>query len=110
MSKKNLPASVYVIGTKDWHFTKDGPVKIGLAADPQARLATLQIGCPDRLILRGIVEFPNRGIAKFVERELHNAFSECRLHGEWFDAPSIDPLVYIDQEAIDDSRFVGIQR
>ena len=54
-------------------------VKIGVADDPVARLATLQIGCPDRLEL--FAQMPG-DVA--YERALHNAFAEYRTHGEWF--------------------------
>lgn len=57
----------------------DGPVKIGVATDPQERLGALQIGNPDPLYLRQAVpgSFP-------LEYELHSRFGEWHVRGEWF--------------------------
>ncbi|OYV96661.1 MAG: hypothetical protein B7Z73_00330 [Planctomycetia bacterium 21-64-5] len=54
-------------------------VKIGVARDPQARLAQLQTASGARLSLLGRV----RGGRAF-EAALHQRFAELRIHGEWF--------------------------
>lgn len=98
---------VYVIGTNDRHFTEDGPVKIGVTASPLKRKQHLQVGSPTELQFKGLVIYPSRVMAEFVEKSLHEAFADNRIRGEWFDIPSIDPLVWIDQEALEDERFLG---
>ena len=57
---------------------EDGPVKIGSARDPQARLRALQTASPLKLRLH--VTVPG-GYAK--ERELHERFGYFRMNGEW---------------------------
>lgn len=57
-------------------------VKIGIAADPWARLASLQTGCPEELGLLGFINAP--GSAQQLEREWHARFRQDRVRGEWF--------------------------
>lgn len=60
-------------------------VKIGVAADPVSRLATLQTGSDGKLSIIGVL--PG---GRALERELHRRFSYARLSGEWFEpAPEI---------------------
>ena len=57
----------------------DGPIKIGSAVDPIARLKELQVGNPQPLhILMTLAD--DEGL----ERQLHQRFAPLRLHGEWF--------------------------
>jgi hypothetical protein len=57
----------------------DGPIKIGVAANPEARLKELQTGHPYRLEILALVEGGTP-----LEREYHVRFAAHRLHGEWF--------------------------
>ena len=57
-----------------------GQVKIGWAKhSPSERMATLQTGCPELLIMRGYF----RGTMD-SERRMHRTFRELRVRGEWF--------------------------
>lgn len=58
---------------------EDGPVKIGVAAEPFKRLAELQTGNPARLRVVAIIEGDTG-----IEKALHERFAEHRLEGEWF--------------------------
>jgi hypothetical protein len=58
-----------------------GPIKIGRAEDPEARLKALQTGSPVRLKLCRFVDAPVEW-----EARLHDVFAEWRSHGEWFRA------------------------
>lgn len=69
---------VYFIGAE-----ATGYVKIGCADDPKHRLATLQIGSPYRLRLRGVLRTDD---APGLEREYHDRWDHLRHHGEWFKA------------------------
>ncbi|NXY98791.1 GIY-YIG nuclease family protein [Streptomyces sp. BR123] len=61
-------------------------VKIGVAVDPVKRLTALQTGSPARLMILWV--HPSD-----VERDLHNRFASCRVHGEWFDLSALgDPI------------------
>jgi len=73
-----------------------GLIKIGIAADPDQRLATLQVGSPDRLTLLGVIAPPD---AARTESDLHAAFHRERRHGEWFE-PSPRLLDFIQQHAV----------
>lgn len=58
-----------------------GLVKIGWGADAARRMSQLQVGSPDRLILLGAL-LTDDPVA--LEKELHETFSDQRVHGEWF--------------------------
>ncbi|TXM53607.1 GIY-YIG nuclease family protein [Methylobacterium sp. WL120] len=74
MSNPRRPdGSIYAIGYDD-------KVKIGWSAvPPRQRMATLQIGCPEDLIL-----FGSRPGTVAEERQLHREFAHLRIRGEWF--------------------------
>lgn len=83
-----------------------GPIKIGLADDPDARCAFLQVGNHEDLVLLAV-----RPGSMTDERELHSRFAAGRLRGEWFraDTPGlraeIHRAVQIEAElALDDTR------
>jgi len=65
---------VYCIGEK-----AGGPVKIGHAVDPQARLVQLQTGNHAELQILGLV--PG---GRAVEGSMHSKFSALRIREEWF--------------------------
>lgn len=60
-----------------------GPVKIGKALDPVARLAQIQSGNPYRLVVRHAEPVVSGYSA---ERALHQIFRDYRMCGEWFRA------------------------
>jgi hypothetical protein len=57
----------------------DGPVKIGRATNPIARMAELQTAHATPLNLLAAVRWPDE-----IEGELHRALGADRLQGEWF--------------------------
>lgn len=60
-----------------------GPVKIGWAKDPAARLLTLQCGNPQELVIRSTRFFDD---AIMAEQNFHKLFWQLRVRGEWFNA------------------------
>jgi hypothetical protein len=56
-------------------------VKIGSADDARKRLAQLQVGCPSKLVLRGVLHTDD---ATQLERIFHRDFAGQRVQGEWF--------------------------
>lgn len=56
-----------------------GPIKIGFAADPEARCASHQVSNPHPLVLLGA--YPG---TMADERALHLHFRADRVRGEWF--------------------------
>jgi hypothetical protein len=65
---------------------RDGPIKIGIADDPDLRLGQLQCGNPRLLYIRATEPGGVR-----LERALHKQFAHARMQGEWFE-PSDDLL------------------
>jgi hypothetical protein len=70
---------------------QDGPIKIGHAADPVARLRGLQNGNPRELTILGWFEAPAE-----VEGQLHGRLLAHRIRGEWFEncGEVLDALAY----------------
>ena len=66
-----------------------GPIKIGLAANPASRLATLQTSHHKRL--RILAARPG---GRADEHDLHYLFAGLRLRGEWF-RPGSELLAYV---------------
>jgi len=72
---------MYVIGTNN---RPDGPVKLGISADPPRRVGQLQTGHADRLQLFHS-ELVSDDKARLFERLLHKSLNHKRTRGEWFD-------------------------
>jgi len=60
-----------------------GVTKIGISANPEKRLATLQTANPNPLYLRYVVDC-QRGRAGSVEADIHAEYRSFRASGEWF--------------------------
>jgi len=80
---KNTPAFgkdcyLYVI------YAGDGIHKIGISHDPISRMNQIQIGNHRKLRLTLSIVFGSREAARTVEKQLHDALSEYRASGEWF--------------------------
>lgn len=58
---------------------RSGPIKIGVAYDPQARLCELHVGNHEELRLVGV----NFG-TPVEEKKLHRMFAAHHIRGEWF--------------------------
>jgi len=63
---------------------EDGPIKIGISADLQARLYHLQTNNASPLHLRGLI--PQS--ASSQEAAIHRQFGAERVRGEWFEPAS----------------------
>lgn len=83
-------ASVYIV-TNLGSFKS----KVGISANPAARLSNMQTGSPELLYLVYESRPVSRQMAVEVERIVHAHLAEWRLHGEWFDLPydlCIEPI------------------
>jgi hypothetical protein len=77
---------VYLIQSKQFPFWRS-IYKIGIANDVESRLAQLQTGNPNELVIESCYEFPN---AQAVETALHQRFSKERVRNEWFELTNAD--------------------
>jgi hypothetical protein len=80
---------VYVIGA-----AQRGPLKIGVAADPEARVVELQTGYPRPLRIHHSVK---TGSARLAERYAHRLLHEKRLAGEWFQVALPDAVAAVSR-------------
>jgi hypothetical protein len=80
-------AFVYFFGSRDGGF-----VKIGMTgdSDTKKRLGQIQVGCPHKLTLFGLIQCRSDEDARLAERKLHCALSLYRMNGEWF---KISPFI-----------------
>jgi hypothetical protein len=62
-----------------------GPVKVGYAANVEARLATLQTGTPYKLYILAKIAFEDDNEAAKAEQTVHALLSASRMVGEWFE-------------------------
>lgn len=71
-----------------------GPIKIGVATDPEHRRQMLQTGNSADLILRAAIPGSGHGALK-LERKLHDRFAAGRMQGEWFrpDTPGLKTAI-----------------
>lgn len=74
--KENVQGFVYFIQAQD-----SLAIKIGYAVDVEKRLAALQTGCPEELVVVGSLEG-----TVIDEKSLHAKFSLDHIRGEWFRA------------------------
>ena len=74
---------VYVIRAGDI-----GPIKVGVAKNPEGRLREHQTSNHERLTLLHVL--PG---GRNLEAELHRNLKDARLHGEWFAGPEIDGFI-----------------
>jgi len=59
-------------------------IKVGLAANPIARLADLLCGCPVAPEVMAVAELQNRKRAYACEQALHQVLARWHWHREWF--------------------------
>jgi len=60
------------------------PVKVGISAAPQKRLASINTAAPFRVSLYRFFRMPSRTVACKIERAFHDHHHAARLNGEWF--------------------------
>lgn len=82
---------LYVIG-----HAKAGPLKIGIAKNPAARVRQLQGGNPYRLKCLHTVDCGEYDAAT-IERMAHSLLRENRLSGEWFDVVVAEARAAVDE-------------
>ena len=75
---------VYIIATDTPTGSITGPVKIGITANPDARLSSVRTGSPKSIGYACVIEAPNKNVARMVERAMHSHFADFRQNGEWF--------------------------
>lgn len=83
-----LARFIYVIGPQQ------GLQKVGLATDPQARLAALQTASPFDLITHAAVAVPFRE-AHAVERHAHRLLARSRVRNEWFETTPAEAVAAV---------------
>lgn len=66
-------------------------VKIGFSTEPSKRIATLQTGCPEELLVVAIWEG-----SQADEHAIHSALREHRINGEWFTVNAEETRAFID--------------
>lgn len=85
-------AYVYVVATVRAGVAT-APVKVGISENPQSRLSSLQTGSSFDLEIIYAFPIPLRDLASIVEQAFHQAHTDQRLRGEWFDMePSVAVL------------------
>jgi hypothetical protein len=73
-------------------------VKIGKANDVLERLATLQTGNPNKLVLLGYIKCISEKHSFLIEKQHHQKFKDLHINGEWFsyDEKTFENLLSIE--------------
>jgi len=76
------PCEVYIFTASE----EVGPiyVKVGVSRSPEARLASIQTGCPIRIVAGKAIKCTARVIAVAMEASMHEELAAYRCSGEWF--------------------------
>lgn len=90
---------VYMIGHE--HGTFGHAIKVGISRNPAARLATLQTGCIDELVLLFSLRFASRDVAAEVELKFHESELAGPVRGEWVGCDPTEALYYLTCVASD---------
>lgn len=67
-------------------------VKVGIAKNPEHRLAQLKTGSPFEMDIACVLALPNRDMALGIEQSFHKLNAEQRLKGEWFDLHPVEAV------------------
>jgi hypothetical protein len=89
--------AIYVIGPPR------GPVKIGLAVNPQRRLKTLQTG-HDRLLSITHSRTVPAALSFDIERRAHFLVGSARVQGEWFNVSHSEAKEAVDRAVADGGK------
>lgn len=90
-SQQLLPPSIYVIATND------GLCKIGVSRNPEARLASLQTGCPYHLHIVYVCVVKDQ--AYEVEGLAHTLLRGRKIGGEWFECSEGEAIEAVNKSA-----------
>lgn len=82
---------VYVIENSD-----NGAIKIGVANDPEKRLAQLQTGSVSELCL--VYQSYICSNAFNIESQVHQHFKDKHIRGEWYAVSKDDVIAYLEQQ------------
>ena len=82
---------VYVIENMD-----NGAIKVGVAQDPEKRLAQLQTGNVSELCL--VYQSYVCSNAFNIESLVHQHFEDKHIRGEWYSASKDDVIQYLEQQ------------
>ena len=82
---------VYVIENSD-----NGAIKIGVANDPEKRLAQLQTGSVSELCL--VYQSYICSNAFNIESQVHQHFRDKHIRGEWYAVSKDDVIAYLEQQ------------
>lgn len=85
--------SIYVIGPQE-----DGPVKIGIAADPWVRYRNIQSSNWTELHRFYEIWLSGDVLTKRVEATVHAAFGPHRIRGEWFDRSAKEAIEKVEAQ------------
>ena len=88
---------LYIIGLVD----APSPVKIGISKRPSSRLASLQSGHYEALVIYSTAKLANVKLAADIEAKVHEIFKTVHIRGEWFEVDA-----YAAEETI--LRLVGL--
>ena len=94
--KRVSSSFVYILGISDPRVAQPSPIKVGFAKNVEARVASLQTGCPFRIEILARWPYHAMAAAQAKEMQFHKQFADRRLNGEWFDMASADAEKALD--------------
>jgi Meiotically up-regulated gene 113 len=79
-----IVADVNSLPIRDHGFGDKVLFKIGIATNPERRLADIQVSCPFSVSMARAWTLPNQQTARTIEARVHDELARCGLNGEWF--------------------------
>jgi len=83
--------TIYLVKT-----IRERPIKVGVAEDPERRLANLQNANFEELCFHRFWWLPGQAIALRIETSFKRDFARANIRGEWFDLDPSEALEYIE--------------
>jgi hypothetical protein len=94
---------VYIVSSTRHYF------KVGVARNPEQRLASLQTGNPEALHIEALIKCPSEKAAYGLESVLHRRFVRRHMRNEWFKFSKTKSRIKKEREKVYNTILTVVQ-